>query len=156
MVLFGLFMVYMLFAAAFLTYHGIQQVLGLMKIQAGTSSVSVLLGNGTFRDIVLSLGTTIGLYIVISLLYFQPWHMITSFAQYTLLTPSFINILQVYALCNIHDVTWGTKEDGIKSLPSPFLDTAIPDAGSFTGDKDDGLGSSQLVHITLPDNPSSL
>ncbi|KAH9073609.1 hypothetical protein EDB83DRAFT_2516503 [Lactarius deliciosus] len=27
----------------------------------------------------------------------EPWHMITSFVQYTLLTPSYINILNVYA-----------------------------------------------------------
>lgn len=28
----------------------------------------------------------------------DPWHMVTSFVQYTLLAPSYINILNVYAV----------------------------------------------------------
>jgi chitin synthase len=28
----------------------------------------------------------------------DPWHMLTSFVQYTLLAPSYINILNVYAV----------------------------------------------------------
>jgi chitin synthase len=37
--------------------------------------------------------------------------MITSFIQYTLIAPSYINILNVYAFANVHDVSWGTKGD---------------------------------------------
>ena len=37
--------------------------------------------------------------------------MITSFAQYTLIAPSYVNILNVYAFANVHDVSWGTKGD---------------------------------------------
>jgi hypothetical protein len=37
--------------------------------------------------------------------------MITSFAQYLLLLPSYVNILLIYAFCNLHDVSWGTKGD---------------------------------------------
>ena len=37
--------------------------------------------------------------------------MITSFAQYMFLLPSYVNILMMYAMCNLHDVTWGTKGD---------------------------------------------
>ncbi|KAI8873125.1 chitin synthase 2 [Ramicandelaber brevisporus] len=70
-----------------------------------------LFQNDTFRDIILSLASTYGLYIVSSILYLDPWHMITSFLQYMLLLPSFVNILMVYAFCNIHDVSWGTKGD---------------------------------------------
>lgn len=33
------------------------------------------------------------------------------FIQYLLLTPTYINILNVYAFCNTHDITWGTKGD---------------------------------------------
>ncbi|KAI8874442.1 glycosyltransferase family 2 protein [Ramicandelaber brevisporus] len=67
--------------------------------------------NPTFRDIVISLASTYGLYLVSSILYFSPWHMVTSFLQYMLFLPSFVNILMVYAFCNIHDVSWGTKGD---------------------------------------------
>jgi chitin synthase len=37
--------------------------------------------------------------------------MITSFVQYLLLLPSYVNILLIYAFCNLHDVSWGTKGD---------------------------------------------
>lgn len=37
--------------------------------------------------------------------------MFTSFIQYLLLLPSYVNILQIYAFCNLHDVSWGTKGD---------------------------------------------
>lgn len=44
-------------------------------------------------------------------MHFEPWHMFTSFAQYMFLLPSYVNILMMYAMCNLHDVTWGTKGD---------------------------------------------
>lgn len=41
------------------------------------------------------------------------------FIQYLLLTPTYINILNVYAFCNTHDITWGTKgDDKAEKLPS--------------------------------------
>ncbi|MBC8798553.1 hypothetical protein, partial [Shewanella algae] len=57
--------------------------------------------------------STVGLYFLMSFLYFDPWHMFTSAAQYFLLLPSYVCTLQVYAFCNAHDVTWGTKGDNI-------------------------------------------
>lgn len=45
--------------------------------------------------------------------------MFSSFPQYLLLAPSFTNILNVYAFCNLHDVSWGTKgSDKAEALPS--------------------------------------
>jgi hypothetical protein len=34
----------------------------------------------------------------------DPWHMFSSFVQYLCIAPSFTNILNVYAFCNLHDV----------------------------------------------------
>ncbi|KAI9500757.1 glycosyltransferase family 2 protein [Coemansia spiralis] len=73
--------------------------------------VKSLLHQEKFRDIVISMAATYGVYTVASLAYFEPWHMFTSFIQYTLWMPSSINILMVYAFCNTHDVSWGTKGD---------------------------------------------
>ena len=45
--------------------------------------------------------------------------MFTSLLQYLLIAPSFTNILNVYAFCNLHDVSWGTKgSDKAEALPS--------------------------------------
>lgn len=70
----------------------------------------------------------------------DPWHMFSSFPQYLALAPSFTNVLNVYAFCNLHDVSrdawlfqlimslissflrkvsWGTKgSDKAEALPS--------------------------------------
>ncbi|KAG5636726.1 hypothetical protein H0H81_007055 [Sphagnurus paluster] len=45
--------------------------------------------------------------------------MFHSFFQYLCLAPSFVNVLNVYAFCNLHDVSWGTKgSDKNEALPS--------------------------------------
>ncbi|CAG8763535.1 43199_t:CDS:2 [Gigaspora margarita] len=41
--------------------------------------------------------------------------MLSSLVQYLLLIPSYVNILIIYAFCNTHDVSWGTKGDNINS-----------------------------------------
>lgn len=44
------------------------------------------------------------------------------FIQYILLTPTYINVLNIYAFCNTHDITWGTKgDDKAEKLPSANL-----------------------------------
>ena len=86
-------------------------------------SAAIKLGNNMFTNLILSTTSTIGLYFLMSFLYLDPWHMLTSSAQYFALLPSYICTLQVYAFCNAHDVTWGTKGDNI----------ACTDLGAATG-----------------------
>jgi len=72
-----------------------------------------VLGANIFTNLIVSTASTVGLYFLMSFLYLDPWHMFTSSAQYFLLLPSYICTLQVYAFCNTHDVTWGTKGDNV-------------------------------------------
>lgn len=61
-----------------------------------------------------------------------PKKVVTSFPQYLLIAPSFINILNVYAFCNLHDVSWGTKgSDKADALPS--VDTKADKQGTEGG-----------------------
>ena len=62
-------------------------------------------------SIVVSLLATYGLYIFMSFLYLDPWHMIICSLQYFLMIPLYTCTLQIFALCNTHDVSWGTKGD---------------------------------------------
>ncbi|CAK9442180.1 uncharacterized protein LODBEIA_P59230 [Lodderomyces beijingensis] len=62
-------------------------------------------------SIVVSLLSTYGLYTVLSVLYLDPWHMVTCSLQYFLMIPSYTCTLQIFAFCNTHDVSWGTKGD---------------------------------------------
>ncbi|KAI9462964.1 glycosyltransferase family 2 protein, partial [Boletus coccyginus] len=105
---FGLITIYMTVSAFLLAYKGIESV---AQSEGGTIEFSDLFTNAIFGDIIISLAATLGLYIVSSLLFFDPWHMITSFIQYLLMAPSYIAVLNVYAFANVHDVSWGTKGD---------------------------------------------
>ncbi|KAK4685228.1 chitin synthase, partial [Tremellales sp. Uapishka_1] len=104
MVGFAIITVYMIFAAIYLAIQGIDSV----EAEGGITASNVF-GNRIFTNIILSLAATYGLYIISSLFALDPWHMVTSFIQYLLLAPSYINVLNVYAFCNVHDVSWGTK-----------------------------------------------
>ncbi|CUM65724.1 uncharacterized protein PRCAT00003372001 [Priceomyces carsonii] len=64
-----------------------------------------------FVSIVVSLLSTYGLYTLMSVLYLDPWHMVTCSVQYFLMIPSYTCTLQIFAFCNTHDVSWGTKGD---------------------------------------------
>lgn len=90
----------------------------------------------------LALASTFGAYIVASLLYLDPWHLVTSFVQYLLMATSYINILNVYAFCNWHDVSWGTKgADKADALPS---------AQTTKKSESDGGASVEVLEYELP------
>lgn len=81
--------------------------------QLKSKDANLTLGNNMFTNLIISTASTMGLYFLMSFLYLDPWHMITSSAQYFLLLPSYICTLQVYAFCNTHDISWGTKGDNV-------------------------------------------
>ncbi|KAG8214804.1 glycosyltransferase family 2 protein [Butyriboletus roseoflavus] len=105
---FALITVYMTVSAFLLAYKGVESV---AQSEGRAIQVSDFFTNSIFRNIILALAATLGLYVISSLLFFEPWHMITSFLQYLLMAPSYISILNVYAFANVHDVSWGTKGD---------------------------------------------
>jgi len=86
----------------------------------GDKVVSLL--SGTNGVLLAALVATFGIYFFASFLYRDPWHMFSSFGQYLLLAPSFTNVLNTYAFCNLHDVSWGTKgsdkEDPLPAVKS--------------------------------------
>lgn len=103
-IVYSIIMAYTIFSALYLV------VLELIaRFTDGESKIKV--DDSLLLNIVISLLSTVGLYFYSSFLYLDPWHMFTSSLQYFLLLPSYICTLQVYAFCNTHDVTWGTKGD---------------------------------------------
>lgn len=103
MIVYSIIMLYTSFATIYLIVD---------KLKGDGLSLS---GND-LSNIVVSLMSTIGLYIFTSLMYLDPWHLITSSGAYFLLLPSYICTLQVYAFCNTHDVSWGTKGDNVHHM----------------------------------------
>ncbi|KAI8818729.1 chitin synthase-domain-containing protein [Fimicolochytrium jonesii] len=108
LVLFAILMGFLLFMGGNAVYKGIP------KTTADWDNIGhKLINEPSFRDIVISLGSTYGLYFGSSVLHLDPWHCVTSMVQYLLLLPVYINVFMVYAFCNLHDISWGTKGDNV-------------------------------------------
>lgn len=103
MIIYGIIMVYTTFACIYIVIRQLTH----------QDDDGLALGNNVFTNLIVSTASTVGLYFLMSFMYLDPWHMFTSSAAYFTLLPSYICTLQVYAFCNTHDVTWGTKGDNV-------------------------------------------
>lgn len=138
----SLLMCWLTFASIFLTVKSIQT-----EVSQKDFSFSTIFNNSTFFGLIVSLASTYVLWFVASFLFFDPWHMFTCFLQYIVLTPTYINVLNIYAFCNTHDITWGTKGDdkaekleSVTVKPDGKLDVAIPqDDGDLNAQYDSEL-----------------
>jgi chitin synthase len=131
-ILFAVVMVFILI----LTILTIYQVLKVKELSKNSGDPDrINKSNKNVYGMFFSLLATYGLYFISSLIHLQPAHMFTSFIQYMLLLPSFINILMVYAFCNTHDVSWGTKGS---------TDDASSKLGSITAKPGEN------IHVELP------
>jgi len=98
-VFFALLMGYMLFCSVWLTIKGIEATIATLNSegehfgQSASETIKAIAGNRIFRDLIISTAATYGLYLISSLLFFDFLHMFTSFIQYLLLSPSYVNIL---------------------------------------------------------------
>lgn len=74
------------------------------------------------KDIVLaSLGiANTAVFFLAALLHGQLTHVLCTFVQYTFLQPTYVNVFQIFAFCNTHDLSWGTK--GLDSDSSAHKD----------------------------------
>ena len=105
MIIYGIIMAYTLFACIYVVVRQFKQ--------GNDDGTALSMGNNVFTNVIISTVSTFGLYFFMSFLYLDPWHMFTSLLQYLILLPSYICTLQIYAFCNTHDVTWGTKGDNV-------------------------------------------
>ncbi|KAK0744217.1 glycosyltransferase family 2 protein [Schizothecium vesticola] len=103
MIIYAVIMVYTTFASIWI----------IAKQMTDPETNKLIIGNNVFTNMTISIASTFGLYILMSCIYLDPWHLLTSAVQYYVLLPSYICMLQVYAFCNTHDVTWGTKGDNV-------------------------------------------
>lgn len=157
---FAILMCYLTFAVIYVAVKSVQSVENDIREDDNRSlEVKDFFTNSILRGLVLSLSTTYVLYFVSSFLFFEFGHMFTSVStfrsmtimmisnnipsqlfQYVLLSPSYINVLNVYAFCNIHDISWGTKGDtGSKN-----------DLGKA---KSKGDGESKTAKMAIPTRP---
>ena len=89
--LFAIIMASMIYASGFNIY------LNIMQIKENWQGIQTIIKFSASRDLLIAFASTFGIYLISSILYLDPWHIITSFVQYILLYPSYVNILNVYA-----------------------------------------------------------
>ena len=120
--IFGLIQGYVLALSIYLVARAFinQPIESQISFESGGDFVrSFFSGSGAAGVIIIALITIYGLYFIASFMYLDPWHMFHSFPQYLVLMSTYINILNVYAFNNWHDVSWGTKgSDKAEALPS--------------------------------------
>ncbi|KAF7976842.1 hypothetical protein HWV62_5542 [Athelia sp. TMB] len=107
--------------AKYLTTSIILAVLMLYMLFCSVKCVVMALSLSGGSTILFSLIITYGVYVFSSILALDPWHMITSFGPYMLLTPTYVNILN---MC-IPQISWGTKQD---TTPETDLGAVIQDS----------------------------
>ncbi|KAI7894787.1 chitin synthase 1 [Mucor mucedo] len=114
-VFFAILMLYVMFCTIWITVRGVQSAYATAELAKASEDASTifmaLIQEDTFRNVVISVCSTYVMYLVASLLFLDPWHMLTSMIPYIFMSPSYINVLNIYAFCNTHDVSWGTKGD---------------------------------------------
>jgi chitin synthase len=118
-------------------------------------NIDQLFKNEVFYTLIVSVMSTFGIWLIASLLMFDPWHMVTSLVQYMLLT------LNVYAFCNTHDVSWGTKgDDKVEKLPSVNTKdgqgkTDLPDEGDLNAQYQREVALFSVKHKEVKAPPSA-
>jgi len=142
-----------MFAAIYISVIAIQT-----DVERGLG-LADLFKNEVFYTLIISVMSTYGIWLIASLLMFDPWHMLTSLVQYMLLSPTYTNVLNVYAFCNTHDISWGTKgDDKPDALPSVNTKdgqgkTDLPDEGDLNAQYERELqvfGRKQVKEVKAP------
>ena len=113
MTVFAVLGAYVMAVSLWLTVHS------LLNLDINSKNYSDVIFSNTTAVLIASLAAMFGIYLIASVMYGDPWHMITSSGQYMLIAPSYVNVMNVYAFCNLHDVSWGTKgSDKADALPA--------------------------------------
>lgn len=107
--LYTLIAIYMLFCVIILTENSIVAIKDDIAASADPKNPLTYLKNATFRDLTISLASTYVLYIFSSLIFCDMFHLFACTIPYLLLNPAYVNVLSIYAFCNIDDISWGTK-----------------------------------------------
>lgn len=98
-IFFAILMLYILFCSIWLTVKGVQQTLATLHSEDAHfgkdfgKTIGAIFGNKIFRDLIVSTLSTYALYMISSILFADVLHMFTSFFQYLLLSPSYVNVL---------------------------------------------------------------
>ncbi|KAJ3515158.1 hypothetical protein NLJ89_g1936 [Agrocybe chaxingu] len=111
---FAFLTIYLMVAPLFLSWLSSSVAIPIDRTQS-KSAIGAIVG---------PLFSTSGMCLLASLLYADPLYLVHSSLQYVCMGPSLINVLTVYAYCNVHDVSWGTKGCDKMEILTPVTATS--------------------------------
>jgi chitin synthase len=100
------------------------------------------------------MASTYALWFIISFMFLEPAHMFTSFVQYLLMTPTYINVLNVFAFCNTDDLSWGTKE--MNNKPASAVEAGKDNTVSIRVAPPDAQYDREMALLATPDGAKAL
>ncbi|SPQ93389.1 unnamed protein product (mitochondrion) [Plasmodiophora brassicae] len=75
----------------------------------GMSIYTLATGAVTFQVLIAALAGSVGLLLIAATMHGDIVVVLGNFLQYFLVAPVFLVIFPVYSICNLHDISWGTK-----------------------------------------------
>lgn len=104
-------------------YTGASYFLGIYQIFTFALIARLLIISSITNLFVAGIVSSFGLFAMISLLNCEAVTILRGAAHYIFMMPTYINILLIYAICNIHDCTWGNRPDVLKKDEQDKLET---------------------------------
>lgn len=96
-------------------------------------------------ELIVSLSIGAGIYLFAALFNGEIASLLFSFSQYWFMIPTFIIIFSIYSMCNVHDVSWGTK-----NIENASLVNSVNEKISQTESKNSNFKlASEKIHSTL-------
>lgn len=86
-------------------------ILGLFTLMTIYLLIKLLFNPEVSSIVLLLMFGTVVLFLVVIAASNAFKTILRGIAQFLFLTPTYVNIFLIYAICNIHDCTWGNRPD---------------------------------------------
>lgn len=107
---------FMILCIFIITMIIVETISGSIKNFQESENIPLFLYNEYFRNILLSIISIFGIYTILGFFYLDLFSVLFCLIQYHILIPVYINIFQIFSVCNINDISWGTKGNSQNEL----------------------------------------
>ena len=128
-------------------------VFGLLSLGTIVLTFAYVLIDGSVY-LKTSLLASFSTYFVVGILHGEIHHVGLTLLFYLFALPSFINIFQIHSMCNLHDVSWGTRPDAARGADirvGAAAEDVTPNYGSIHNTNHGSTAQSSLIHMSPED-----
>lgn len=92
-------------------YKFISSLFGIYMIGSIISSIIFLKDNSYQQEVLYAILGTVAIFLITTVVNCASVTILKGIGHYLFLTPTYVNIFLIYAICNTHDCTWGNRPD---------------------------------------------